>query len=83
MRTRKTLIALLSPALVAVSWLGFGIAGSYADQGSTCSPNGTALSISAFDGKFDKKCLAAPANQAVTIKSDFCDESIESVLERR
>lgn len=35
--------------------------------GGSCSPSGTALSISARDLKFDKGCLAAPADQAFTI----------------
>ncbi|MGH3847487.1 MAG: cupredoxin domain-containing protein, partial [Pseudonocardiaceae bacterium] len=33
----------------------------------TCSPSGSSLQISAHDIKFDKSCLAAPANQAFTI----------------
>jgi plastocyanin len=76
MRTRTTLIALLWPALAAVSWLALGAAGSYADQGGTCSPNGTSLTISAFDGKFDKNCLAAPASQAFTIDFKNLDRGI-------
>ncbi len=34
---------------------------------ATCEPSGTSLSIVASGTKFDKNCLAAPANQAVTI----------------
>lgn len=34
---------------------------------SSCSPSGTSLQISAQNVKFDKSCLAAPANQAFTI----------------
>ena len=45
-------------------------------EGGTCSPNGTKLSITAFDSKFDKKCLAAPANQAFTIDFTNLDRGI-------
>lgn len=34
---------------------------------ATCTPSGTSLQISAQNIKFDKSCLAAPANQAFTI----------------
>ena len=33
-----------------------------------CSPSGTTLELTAEHDKFDKDCLAAPANQAFTIK---------------
>jgi plastocyanin len=38
--------------------------------GSICTPGGTTLTISARDIKFDKDCLAAPANQELTINFD-------------
>ena len=80
MRTRHTVIALLSSAVAAVSWLAMTAAGSFADteqpKSASCSPNGTALSITAFDGKFNKDCLAAPANQAFTIDFDNLDRGI-------
>ncbi|HWC11020.1 MAG TPA: cupredoxin domain-containing protein [Acidimicrobiales bacterium] len=38
-----------------------------------CEPSGTALSIVASDTKFDKDCLAAPANQEVTISYENKD----------
>ena len=38
--------------------------------GSVCTPGGTTLSIAARDIKFDKECLAAPANQELTITFD-------------
>lgn len=34
---------------------------------ATCSPSGTSLQISSQNIKFDKNCLAAPANQPFTI----------------
>lgn len=78
-RTRGTVIALLLAA-VAVSWLVLTAAGSFADserpETGTCSPDGTELSITAFDGKFDKDCLAAPAGQAFTIDFVNLDRGI-------
>ena len=38
-----------------------------------CEPSGTSLSIVASGTKFDKDCLAAPANQAVTISYENKD----------
>ena len=67
------------PAVVAVTWLAMTAGGSFAaseQPKATCSPNGTALSISAFDGKFDKNCLAAPASQAFTIDFKNLDRGI-------
>ncbi len=68
------------PAVAAVLWLALPGAVSFAGQvqatGGTCSPNGTQLSIKAFDGKFDKDCLAAPANQAFTIDFSNLDRGI-------
>jgi plastocyanin len=69
MRTRRTVVALLVPALIA-AWV------SSRAVAATCSPNGTALSITAFDGKFDKDCLAAPDGQAFTIEFSNLDRGI-------
>jgi plastocyanin len=69
MRTRRTLVALLLPAVIA-GW------GSMHAVAATCSPDGTALSITAFDTKFDKDCLAAPADQAFTIDFSNLDRGI-------
>src|SRR5947209_4157686 len=69
-----------SATALAAGWL-LGPAGapsaavSRAD-GVTCSATGTAVSVIAFDGKFDKKCLAAPANQALTIDFKNLDRGI-------
>ncbi len=38
--------------------------------GSICTPGGPTLSIAARDIKFDKNCLAAPANQELTVNFD-------------
>ncbi|HTC81087.1 MAG TPA: cupredoxin domain-containing protein [Acidimicrobiia bacterium] len=63
-------------AVLAVSWLVPAGAGSSVASAATCSPNGTQLSITALDGKFDKDCLAAPANQAFTIDFNNLDRGI-------
>jgi plastocyanin len=70
------------PAVAAMSWLVLTGGGSFAAtvqpkaEGATCSPSGTSLSITAFDNKFDKKCLAAPADQAFTIEFQNLDRGI-------
>jgi hypothetical protein len=68
----------LLSAAAALSWLTAtgAVADSGQPAGTTCSPNGTALSIAAFDGKFDKGCLAAPAHQAFTIDFNNLDRGI-------
>ena len=82
MRGRSHRRHLWLPAVAAISILLLTGGGSSAAavqpkaDGGTCSPNGTTLSISAFDGKFDKKCLAAPANQAFTIDFTNLDRGI-------
>jgi plastocyanin len=38
--------------------------------GSVCTPGGTRLVIAARDIRFDKDCMAAPANQDLTITFD-------------
>ena len=59
-------------------WLAVAGVGSTANAkpGATCSPDGTALKITAFDTKFDKNCLAAPANQDFTIEFSNLDRGI-------
>lgn len=47
---------------------------------AACSPSGTALKIVATGVSFDKKCLAAPANQAFTLELDNQAASIEHNL---
>jgi plastocyanin len=44
-----------------------------AGSAPACSPSGTALSIAARERKFDKDCLAAPADQPFTIEFDNQD----------
>jgi plastocyanin len=71
--------AVVLSALAITSWLAPTAAGAAAAEegvATTCSPEGTALTIVAFDNKFDKDCLAAPADQAFTIELDNQDNGI-------
>jgi plastocyanin len=82
MRGRSHRRHLWLPAVAAISMLVLPGRGSLAAavqpkaEGGTCSPNGTKLSITSFDSKFDKKCLAAPTNQAFTIDFTNLDRGI-------
>ncbi|HKN91491.1 MAG TPA: cupredoxin domain-containing protein [Acidimicrobiia bacterium] len=80
MRGRYTVIAASLPVVAAMSWLALAGAGSFAESkpnaDSTCSANGTALSMTASDNKYDKDCLAVPANQASIIAFDNEDRGI-------
>jgi plastocyanin len=75
-----TLTTICFLALVpAASWLLVAPASFAAParpKAASCSPSGTALTITAFDFKFDKECLAAPANEALTIDFNNLDRSI-------
>ena len=62
------------PAVVALSWPALTSTASFA--AASCSPNGTALEIKAFDVKFDKDCLAGPAGQTLTIEFSNLDRGI-------
>lgn len=79
MSVRRNVVVRLAPVAAAVCLVGLTGGWSYAVPqavGGTCSPSGTALSIVAFDGKFDQKCLAAPANHALTIDFKNLDRGI-------
>jgi plastocyanin len=65
--------AAAAAALVLVSLTGSPV---LAESEASCSPDGTALKITAFDTKFDKNCLAAPANQDFTIDFSNLDRGI-------
>ena len=47
---------------------------------ATCEPSGTTLTITASGTKFDKNCLAAPANQAFTINYDNKDQLAHNIV---
>jgi plastocyanin len=66
-------------ALLAVVIATFMPAAAAAESGPACSPSGTALSIAAKDRKFDKDCLAAPADQPFTIEFDNQDSAPHNV----
>ena len=66
---RRSLVAVL--LVLAVPGIG-----SVARAEASCSPDGTALQLKAFDQKFDKNCLAAPANQNFTIEFSNLDRGI-------
>lgn len=72
-RTRRR--QLMLPAAVALSWLTLVVPAPIA-RAASCSPSGTQLSINAFDSKFNKDCLAAPAGQNFTIEFNNLDRGI-------
>jgi len=82
MRGRSRRRHLWVPTVAAISMLLLTGGGSSAAAvqpkaaEGACSPNGTKLSITSFDSKFDRKCLAAPANQAFTIDFTNLDRGI-------
>ena len=47
---------------------------------ATCEPSGTTLTITASGTKVDKNCLAAPANQALTINYDNKDQLPHNIV---
>ncbi len=71
---------LLLPAVAALLLVTLAGAASFAGpvqpKGATCSQEGTTLTLTAFDQKYDKDCLAAPANQDVTIDFTNLDRGI-------
>lgn len=69
---RRAVIGALALASATV-WPGTGPVQA---QAADCAPNGSALSITAFDTKFDKDCLAAPAGQPFTVDFNNLDRGI-------
>ena len=80
MLTRRIAIAAFLPAVAVVAWLSVNGRGSFAEESKPtsgdCTANGTALSITASDNKYDKDCMAVPADQASTIAFDNEDRGI-------
>jgi len=69
--------AVVLGALLVVALTGTGSsAGQVQPRSASCSPGGTTLTLTAFDTKFDKDCLAAPANTAFTIEFSNLDRGI-------
>lgn len=60
-----------------------GQMGEHADHAGNptadCSPSGPTLSITVQGTKFDKNCLAAPANQAFTLTYDNKDQLAHNI----
>ena len=71
--TRSHRRQLLLPAVVAL--LSVTLVGVPA-KAAACSPESTTLTLTAFDNKFDKDCLAAPADQNFTIEFSNLDRNI-------
>ena len=69
----STFIAAL--LMAALSHLGAPV-GAAQPKDASCKPEGTSLKLTAFDFKFDKKCLAAPAGQDFTIDFNNLDRGI-------
>jgi plastocyanin len=74
---RMAVVATFLPALAALCWpavTGPPASAATRDTGeTTCTADGTALEIVAEDNKFDKDCMAVPADQAFTIELDNQD----------
>jgi plastocyanin len=80
-RPRSRRRQLLLPAALVVSWLVLNGGGSMAaverpQAAASCSPSGNQLQITAFDQKFNKDCLAAPAGQNFTVEFNNLDRGI-------
>ncbi|HEY0397413.1 MAG TPA: cupredoxin domain-containing protein [Acidimicrobiia bacterium] len=81
MTARHKAIGGFLTVLATVSGLAVTGNGSFAESKpkpklQTCPANGTALAVKASDNKYDKDCLAVPANQAFTIDFDNQDRGI-------
>ena len=63
---RGWVAGVIGVTLVAVA-TGGSLGAAPATKEPTCAPEGTSLTISAKDTKFDKDCLMAPTGQAFTI----------------
>jgi plastocyanin len=70
MRLRRTIAAAIFLLVVTAP------TAPAADSPAACAPSGTALSIAAKDKKFDKDCLAAPADEGFTIEFDNQDPAV-------
>ena len=72
MKARPIVVVVALLSLV----LGGGISGAAEPKQATCTANGTAVQISAYDNKFDKDCMAVPPDQAFTIEFKNDDRGI-------
>src|SRR6266568_138315 len=73
----------LAVGMILAAGGGPGAATAYADMnmnnGATCAPGGTSLSLVAKGHRFDKDCLAVPAGQPFTIMFDNQDNDRHNV----
>jgi plastocyanin len=70
----RAVVATFLPAVAALSWPVVGSPHATAEtKQTTCTANGTALTIVADDNKFDKDCMAVPPDEAFTIELDNQD----------
>lgn len=80
MKLRRLFVASFLPAVAALSWMAWPLDASSAAESepetATCTADGTALQITAYDNKFDKDCLAVPPEQAFTIELKNEDRGI-------
>ena len=74
---RRSVLLPVVAALASVILAGGpSLAAQSRAQSAACSPEGTKLTLTAFDNKFDKDCLAAPADQEFTIEFSNLDRNI-------
>ena len=66
------------PAAAADTPGGSGVAPTM-EMGTTCTPAGTSLALTAEGHKFDKDCLAVPAGETFTIRFDNKDSDRHNV----
>ena len=81
MQKKSMLLGIAFFAVVAAACGGGGDAppqagGSPADGGGACSPSGTTVQVTAKNLQFDKKSLAAPADQEFTIQFSNQDAGV-------
>lgn len=72
MRARPTVVVAASLSLL----FGGGNSRAAEPKQTTCTANGTALQIKAFDNKYDRDCMAVPPDQAFTIEFGNEDRGI-------
>jgi len=62
--------------LVLVSFGLVACGGGGPQHHATCRPSGSSVSISAENSRFSTDCLAAPANEPITISFDNKDDGV-------
>ncbi len=77
---KSMLLGIVSVMLLGTACGGGGdepaAGGSPGGGGAPCSPSGTSLQIAAKNVKFDKDCLAAPADTDFTIRFNNDDQGV-------